>query len=83
MWDRAGLNIASSVGTHAKYRGSRIAFKCGDRQVTWGEFDARVNQVANALIKAGLKKGGQSRLVVPQLHRGPGNHVRARSGPAG
>ncbi|SHJ33231.1 Acyl-CoA synthetase (AMP-forming)/AMP-acid ligase II [Desulfatibacillum alkenivorans DSM 16219] len=63
MLERAGLNIAGSVGTHAKYRGSRIAFKCGDRQVTWGEFDARVNQVANALIKAGLKKGDKAALL--------------------
>ncbi len=57
MLERPGLNISSSILTHAKFRGSRTAFICEDRRVTWVEFDKRVNKVANALIASGLQKG--------------------------
>ncbi|NLA26714.1 MAG: AMP-binding protein, partial [Firmicutes bacterium] len=30
---------------------------CGERRVTWGEFNERINKVANALIARGLQKG--------------------------
>ncbi len=48
MIERPGLNISGSILTHAKFRGTRTAFVCGDRRVTWAEFDKRVNKVANA-----------------------------------
>ena len=57
MLERVGLNISRVILTHARFRGKRTAFICGDRRVTWAEFDKRVSKVANALISAGLKEG--------------------------
>jgi len=56
MLERPGLNISGVILTHARFRGKRTAFICGDRRVTWAEFDKRVSKVANTLISAGLKK---------------------------
>ena len=60
---RPGVNISGSIWSHAKFRGKRTALVCEDRRVTWTEFDARVNKVANALIAAGLKKGERVSLL--------------------
>jgi long-chain acyl-CoA synthetase len=60
---RPGINISGSIWTHARFRGKRTAIVCEDRRVTWAEFDARVNKVANALIAAGLKKGDRVSLL--------------------
>lgn len=63
MIERPGLNISGSILTHAKFRATRTAFVCGDRRVTWAEFDRRVNKVANALLAAGLQKGDRVSLL--------------------
>lgn len=63
MIERPGLNISGSVLTHAKFRGTRTAFVCGDRRVTWAEFDKRVNKVANALMAVGFQKGDKVSLL--------------------
>ena len=39
MLERAGLNISGYPWFHARFRGSLTAFVCGDRRVTWAEFD--------------------------------------------
>ena len=57
MIERPGMNISGVILTHAKFRGKHTSFICGDRRVTWAEFDKRVSKVASALISAGLKKG--------------------------
>ncbi len=63
MIERPGLNISGSIMSHAKFRSAGIAFICGDRRVTWAEFDRRVNKVANALLAAGLRKGDKVSLL--------------------
>jgi len=60
---RPGLNISGSILTHAKFRAARTAFVCGERRVTWEEFDCRVSKVANALLAAGLQKGDRVSLL--------------------
>jgi len=35
----------------------------GDRRVSWGEFDHRVNRVANALLESGLDNGDRVALL--------------------
>ncbi len=42
---------------HGKWRAQKLAVVCGGETLTWREFNSRVNQVANALIGMGLKKG--------------------------
>jgi long-chain acyl-CoA synthetase len=63
MIERPGLNISGGILGHAKFRAKRTAFVCGDRRVTWAEFDRRVSKVANALIAAGLQKGDKVSLL--------------------
>jgi len=63
MLERPGMNIAGVISLHARFRGKRTAFVCGDRRVTWAEFSPRVNKVANALLAGGLKKGDKVSLL--------------------
>lgn len=57
MLPRAGFNIVDCIQAHKRFRGDKTAIVCDDKRVTWSEFCDGVNQVANALTKAGLKKG--------------------------
>jgi len=41
------------------------AVVCGDVRLTWGQFDARVNRLANALLAAGLERGGRVAVLSP------------------
>jgi acyl-CoA synthetase (AMP-forming)/AMP-acid ligase II len=63
MLDQPSLNVSDLLSTHAKFRRTRTAFVCGDRRVTWGEFDTRVSKVANTLLDAGLQKGDKVALL--------------------
>jgi len=48
---------------HGKWRAGKTALICGDQRLTWGEFNQRINQVANGLIAQGLKKGDKVSLL--------------------
>ena len=50
-------NLADMVRAQAKNRGNALAYEFEGRQTTFAEFDAKTNQVANALIALGVKKG--------------------------
>ena len=63
MLERPGMNIGAVIVYHAKFRGGRTAFICGERRVAWAEFAPRVCKVANALIAAGLQKGDKVSLL--------------------
>jgi acyl-CoA synthetase (AMP-forming)/AMP-acid ligase II len=43
--------------THARFFPDKEAVVCGDRRATWGEFNAGLNRVANALGDMGIGKG--------------------------
>jgi len=45
------------LSLHGVWRTSKPAVIFGDRELTWGEFEARTNRVANGLIDLGLAKG--------------------------
>jgi long-chain acyl-CoA synthetase len=63
MLEIPGLNISVFPWFHANARPNKTAFICGDRQVHWAEFEARVSRLHDALIKAGLKKGDKVGLL--------------------
>jgi long-chain acyl-CoA synthetase len=63
MLKRPGLNVVDCIHLNAKFRGTHTAFVCNDQRVNWKEFNQQTNRVANALIKAGLKKGDKVSLV--------------------
>ncbi len=49
--------ITDAIASHAKWRPDRTALVCGDRRLTWREFNQAIDRVANGLIKGGLRKG--------------------------
>lgn len=63
MFRRPSLNIIDCIHLNAKFRGNDTAFVCGEQRATWVEFNAYANRVANALIRAGLKKGEKVSLL--------------------
>ena len=57
MFVRPGLNVVDCISLNAKFRGKHTAFVCGEERASWIEFSQRANKAANALLRAGLKKG--------------------------
>ncbi len=52
-----GESISAMIAARAAATPDKDALVCDDERVSWAEFDARVNRIANALIAAGLTKG--------------------------
>ncbi|MBX9662418.1 AMP-binding protein [Novosphingobium sp.] len=50
--------------THARFAPNRIAAICGERQLTWAEFDKGTARVANALISLGVQHDEPVALVM-------------------
>ena len=48
-------NIAGIVRLHGKERPDQVAIVYGEREVTWRELDETSNQLANALVAAGVQ----------------------------
>lgn len=63
MLKTPGLHIGAQPWFHGQARPEKTAFICGDRKVTWAEFDARASKVHDALMKAGMKKGDKVGLL--------------------
>jgi fatty-acyl-CoA synthase len=61
-------NLAEIWETVAEVRPDHPAQRCGERTVTWQEFDRRANALAADLLDAGL---GQQAKVAVELHNGP------------
>ncbi len=49
--------ISEQIAIHGRYRSRDIALVEGERQVTWHEYNARANRMANALIAQGVRPG--------------------------
>lgn len=63
MLQTPGLHIGTHPWFHGRARPKKTAFVCGDRKVTWAEFDARASKVHSSLVNAGLKKGDKVGLL--------------------
>jgi len=59
------MNIGSLLPRHAQYRQHHTALVFEDRRLTFLEFNRRVNQLANALLSLGVKKGDKVATVLP------------------
>jgi len=53
------------IARHARYRGDRRAVVFADQRLTWAQFGARVNQVANALQQRGIGKNDKVASALP------------------
>ncbi|MCG8416419.1 MAG: AMP-binding protein [Proteobacteria bacterium] len=51
------MDISKLSAYHARYRPDHAALVCGEHQLTWAQFNARINRTANALVGLGIGKG--------------------------
>ena len=58
------MNVGSLLSWHARYHPDRLAVVCGDERLSFGDLEIRVNQLANALVRLGLRKGDKLALVL-------------------
>jgi long-chain acyl-CoA synthetase len=59
------MNLGTLLPRHARYRPDHPAVVFEDARLTYRQFNARVNQLANALLAAGLRKGDKIATVLP------------------
>jgi long-chain acyl-CoA synthetase len=59
------MNIGTLLPRHARYRPDHLAVIFADHRLTFRQFNARVNRLANALLAAGLVKGDKIATVLP------------------
>ena len=62
-FDNPDVIITDVMDSHGKWRVNKPAVICGDERITWGEFNCRINKVANGLIERGLQKGDKVSLL--------------------
>ena len=63
-FDNPDVIITDVIRNHAKWRKKKTALVCGNQRYTWGEFNERINRLANGLIKLGLKKGDKVSMLM-------------------
>jgi len=59
------MNIGSLLPRNARYRPHHTALVFEDRRLTFLELNRRVNQLANALLKLGVRKGDKVATILP------------------
>jgi len=59
------MNIGSLLPAHARYRPNHPAVVVEDYRLSFREFNARVNRLANALSCLGVKKGDKVATILP------------------
>ncbi|MBL4824703.1 MAG: AMP-binding protein [SAR324 cluster bacterium] len=59
------MNIGSLLPRHARYRAEHLAFVIGEERLNFLELNSRVNQLANALLSSGIRKGQKMATVLP------------------
>jgi acyl-CoA synthetase (AMP-forming)/AMP-acid ligase II len=57
--------VPDAISGNAKWHAGKAALVCGDRRLTWSEFGSRVNRVANALLRIGIRKGDRVSVLLP------------------
>ena len=63
--DAPGHTVVELVRAAAKASPQKEALVCGPTRLTWAQFDARINRVANALLARGLEKGEPVAILSP------------------
>jgi long-chain acyl-CoA synthetase len=59
------MNIGSLLPTHARYRPKHTAVVVEDCRLSFRDFNARVNRLANALLSLSVKKGDKVATILP------------------
>ncbi len=58
------LTLGSALRVNAARYPNKVAIICGDRKITYREFNERVNRLANGLLGMGLKKGDKVSILL-------------------
>jgi acyl-CoA synthetase (AMP-forming)/AMP-acid ligase II len=58
------MNIGTLLPGHARYQPEKLAFVIGKKRLTYREFNSHVNQLANALLANGIRKGEKMATVL-------------------
>jgi acyl-CoA synthetase (AMP-forming)/AMP-acid ligase II len=59
------ITLEKLIARHARYRGKRLAVVFGDERLSWEQFNARVNQLGNALQARAIGKGDKIATALP------------------
>ena len=59
------ISIGSLFRRHAIYRPDHTAVVFGDKRLTYREFNAEINRLANALMDLGIRKGDKVATILP------------------
>jgi len=59
------MDIGTLLPRHARYQPDKLALVVGEHRLTYGELNAHVNRLANALLATGLRKGEKMATVLP------------------
>ena len=59
------VTLEKLIAHHARYKADRLAVVFADERLSWAQFNARVNQLANALQAAGIGKGDKLATALP------------------
>ena len=55
--------VVSRIRANAAAHPERLALVCGEDQLSWGEFDTRINRVANLVMQLGLGNGDHVAII--------------------
>ena len=64
MIEVSATSLTSIWATHARFAPDRTAAICGDRRLSWGDFDRGTSKVANALLVLGAGRDAPVALVM-------------------
>lgn len=59
------MNIGKILSHHARFRSDHTALICGDHRLTYSELNKSVNQIAQAIHAAGIRKGDKVAMLLP------------------
>ncbi|HYD69153.1 class I adenylate-forming enzyme family protein [Azospirillum sp.] len=63
-FDDINLFLPDVWAGHARRTPNKPAVVCGERRVTWAEFNGTMNRLANALLSSGLRRGDRVAVLV-------------------
>ena len=71
------MNIGSLFARHAKYRPDQLAVVCEGQELTYHQYNAQINRLANALAGLGIDNGDTVAMPVPEPapQRSPGTRL--------
>ena len=59
------ITLEKLIERHARYRGDQLAVVFGEQRLTWADFNASVNQLANAMQARGIGKDHKVATALP------------------